>query len=154
MLSILWNDILQGLEPGREKNPTTAVLCGVDFSKSFSRCSHQEILQAYRRLEAPQWIINMHAAFLKGQKMRVKVGSVLSEDVDVTGGAVQGSILGIMEHNATLEEIDEEITIKSEKYVEAMTLYHPIKCKAPAMIEEDGTYLYRATASKRDLRRI
>ena len=93
VLTILWDDVLQTLEPGRQgrqKPPTTAVLCGVDFSKSFSRCSHQEILRAYQRLEAPQWIINMHAAFLKGRRMRVKVGSVLSEDVMVMGGGSAG----------------------------------------------------------------
>ena len=92
----LWDAVMNSLERGSgglEKSSTT-ILCGVDFSKSFSRCSYQEILLAYQRYGAPQWIINMHAAFLVGRSMRVKVGNVLSEDKPVTGGGGSGQYYG------------------------------------------------------------
>ena len=53
--------------------------------------------------------MSMHAAFLKNRKMRVKIGNVLSEETEITGGAVQGSVLGVMDHNAVLEYIDDDI---------------------------------------------
>ena len=79
----------------------------MDFSKSFSRCSHQEILKAYQRLGLRDWGLSMHAAFLSNRRMRVKIGNLLSEEKIVTGGAVQGSVLGVLDHNAVLEYIDE-----------------------------------------------
>ena len=47
--------------------------------------------------------------------------------MELTGRAVQGSILGVMDHNTTLEEVDEEVNIKAEKYVDDMMLFHSIK---------------------------
>ena len=54
--------------------------------------------------------------------MQVKVGNVLSDPIDVTGGAVQGSILGVLDHNAVLENIDSTFTQPANKYVNDMTL--------------------------------
>ena len=48
----------------------------------------------------------MHAAFLTDRQMRVKIGNLLSDPISVPGGAVQGSILGVLDHNAVLESID------------------------------------------------
>ena len=87
---------------GLEKEKAV-VLAGIDFSKSFSRCSYQQILQAYSKLGLSDWGLEMHAAFLTDRKMRVKIGSILSTERDVTGGAVQGSVLGVMDHNAVME---------------------------------------------------
>ena len=58
----IWDRVLRELE-----NPASiaAVICGIDFSKSFSRCSHQLILRSYVRLGASQWTIDMHAAILR-----------------------------------------------------------------------------------------
>ena len=46
VLVALWDKILTGLDNGSK----AVVLSGIDFSKSFSRCSHQEILKSYARL--------------------------------------------------------------------------------------------------------
>ena len=54
--------------------------------------------------------------------MQVKVGSELSRQFCVTGGAVQSSVLGVMDHNAVMETVDEEIDLPTEKYVDDMTM--------------------------------
>ena len=64
----------------------------------------------------------MHPAFLVNRHMRVKVGNVLSNPVAVTGGAVQGSILGVLDHNAVLENIDSTFSQPATKYVDDLTL--------------------------------
>ena len=51
----------------------------------------------------------MHAAFLSNRRMRGKIENLLSEEKVVTGGAVQGSILGVLDHNVVLEYIDDEM---------------------------------------------
>ena len=97
VLVSLWDSILRGLD---DPHTLDATLVAVDFSKSFSHCSFQQILQSYEKLKASQWCIDMHAAFLTNRTMRVKVGNVLSDPVPVTSGAVQGSVLGVLDHNA------------------------------------------------------
>ena len=51
VLVALWDKILSGLDRGSK----SVVLSGIDFSKSFSRCTHQEILRAYSRLGLSDW---------------------------------------------------------------------------------------------------
>ena len=50
----VWDQILRELDAPSSR---AAVICGIDFSKSFSRCSYQLILKAYVELGASQWII-------------------------------------------------------------------------------------------------
>ena len=89
VLISLWDEILTGLDSRRgEEKAKAVVLTGVDYSKGFSRCSHQEILKAYQRLGLTDWGICMHASFLKNRRMKVKIGNLLSEEKAVTGGAV------------------------------------------------------------------
>ena len=116
----MWDTILTELDTATDK-PRAAVLCGIDFSKSFSRCSYQLILESYVGLGASQWIIDMHAAFLMDRSMQVKVGNTLSGSLPVTGGAVQGSVLGVMDHNAVMEKVDESFLSESHKYVDDLT---------------------------------
>ena len=73
------------------------------------------------QLAATQWVIDMHAAFLIGRLMQVKVGNTLSPRLNVTGGAVQGSVLGVMDHNAVMEGVDEDFLMEPHKYVDDLT---------------------------------
>ena len=131
----LWDGILNGLENGAK----SVVLSGIDFSKSFSRCSHQEILNSYVKLGLSDWGIQMHAAFLDGRKMRVKIGNLLSSEQTVTGGAVQGSVLGVLDHNAVLESLDDNISNQDiYKYVDDLTLDEAIEKTVPCLIEKDS----------------
>ena len=50
VLVSMWNYTLEALDGAEENRARASVLCGIDFSKSFSRCSFQEILKAYRDL--------------------------------------------------------------------------------------------------------
>ena len=67
----------------------------------------------------------MHAAFLNNRRMRVKIGNILSNEKIITGGAVQGSVLGVLDHNAVLEFVDEDLDVNSTgiyKYVDDLKL--------------------------------
>ena len=128
----IWDKILNGLD----NNNKAVVLGGIDFSKSFSRCSHQEILKAYRDLGLSDWGIRMHAAFLTDRKMRVKIGNILSDEREITGGAVQGSVLGVLDHNAVMESVDGELVETDVfKYVDDLTLLETIDKEIPSMID-------------------
>ena len=94
VLTEAWDRILKALDRSSENK--AVILTALDFSKSFSRCSHQEILEAYKKVGASNWNLRMHAAFLSERTMSVKLGTVLSSPKPVTGGAVQGSVLGCL----------------------------------------------------------
>ena len=116
-----WDRILRALDKSTKNK--AVVFTALDFSKSFSRCSHQEILKAYQDVGASNWLIKMHAAFLTNRTMQVKFGTTLSEPKKVTGGAVQGSVLGVIEHNIVLNNLDDDILeVYVAKYIDDMTL--------------------------------
>ena len=66
-------------------------------------------MKAYKQLNASQWLLNMHASFLRDRSMVVKIGTTCSTPISITGGAVQGSVLGVLDHNAVLESLDDEV---------------------------------------------
>ena len=72
----------------------------------------------------------MHAAFLCGRTMSVKLGSTLSPPQPVTGGAVQGSVLGVLDHNVVLDDLDKNIAGQNTyvaKYVDDLTVIDTVE---------------------------
>ena len=98
----------------------------------------------------------MHAAFLTGRTMQVKIGNKLSARKEVTGGAVQGSILGVMDHNAVLEDIDSNIPDSSmmQKYVDDATLLEAIDKSQEKISGPDGEDWARAESAEAGLAEI
>ena len=116
-----WDRILRALD--KSSSNKAVVFTAIYFSKSFSRCSYQQVLQAYVEVGASNWLLKMHAAFLTDRSMSVKIGTVLSNPRIVTGGAVQGSVLGVLDHNVVLNNIDDDILeTYVAKYVDDLTI--------------------------------
>ena len=114
----LWESILKTLD-----QPSSAVsVSGIDFSKSFNRIDHTHCLNSLARLGASNEVLGMHKAFLTGRKMSVRVGQASSVLRDVFGGWVQGSLLGVMQHNVSLDGLDDDLPIESSKYVDDMSV--------------------------------
>ena len=88
------------------------------------------------RLGAKQWVLDMHAAFLTNRTMSVKVGNTISSPTPVTGGAVQGSVLGVLDHNAVIEFVDDGFTIETQKYVDDMTTIETIGSESQEYMDE------------------
>ena len=102
----------------------------------------------------------MHASFLQDRFMRVKVGNTLSDKCTVTGGAVQGSVLGVMDHNAVMELVDEDFLTESHKYVDDLTSTEMIDHNAGSytiygsMKGERDIDVYHAVRSEENINRI
>ena len=121
-----WDIILRNLDSS--KDCKAVVMTALDFSKSFSKCTYKEILAAYARLGASEWLLKMHLTFLQEWNKIVKVGTITSEPVLITGGVVQGSVLGILDHNAVQESLDDDLTdLQVNKYINDITLVEAIK---------------------------
>ena len=68
-----WDQILRSLD--RSSDNKAVVFAAVDFSKSFSRCAHNRILESYINVGASQWLVDMHVSFLMDWTMSVKIGT-------------------------------------------------------------------------------
>ena len=84
-----------------------------------------------------------------------EVGNTLSEPKSITGGAVQGSILGVMDHNAVLEDVDEDFGIQAEKYVDDLTVLENIPKDAPHLTDnQNNIVVTRAKKTEKTLERL
>ena len=129
-------------------DPSTlaTTLVAVDFSKSFLGALSSKFLQSYKDLNASPWCIDVHAAFLTNIRMQVKVGNVFSDPIPVTGGAVQGSILEVLDHNAVLESIDNNFTQPASKYVDDLIFEERTNKSTPKVVDlEESTVKERHT---------
>ena len=133
-----WDRILRSLD--RAADNRAVIFTALDFSKSFSRCTHQEILKSYQSVGASNWLLRMHAAFLENRTMQVKLGTVVSTPQMVIGGAVQGSVLGVLDHNVVLNDLDDELLdIYVAKYVDDMTIIETVTSNFPTTIDTSGS---------------
>ena len=70
--------------------------------------------------------------------MHVKIGNILSQEKPVTGGAVQGSVLGVLDHNAVIEFIDDNVEQGIYKYIDDLTLSEEIPQSIDSIIDNTG----------------
>ena len=102
----------------------------------------------------------MHAAFLYNRYMQVKVGNTLLPRLPVTGGAVQGIVLGVMDHDPVMEIVDEGFLTDSHKYVDDLTSTESIEHKAGrytvsgVLKNERDIDVYHAEKLEENIRRI
>ena len=73
--------------------------------------------------------------------MSVKLGTVLSSPKPVTGGAVQGSVLGVLDHNVVLNNLDDGINEEGlyvAKYVDDLMVIETVPSHINTMIDSTG----------------
>ena len=70
---------------------------------------------------------NIHRAFLEERTMVVKIGTSVSKPCQITGSAVQGSVLGVLDHHAVLDGLDDGIgDLYVAKYVDDIMLVETV----------------------------
>ena len=81
----------------------------------------------------------MHASFLSNGSMSVKIGMVMSKPREVTGGAVQGSVLGVLDHNVVLNNLDDDLLdVYVAKYIDDMTIIDTVNQTVRTEIDSTG----------------
>ena len=64
--------------------------------------------------------------------------NILSHEFPVTGGAVQGSVLGVMDHNAVMEFVNKGLDESSYKHVDDLTVQETIDKNISCTIDSSG----------------
>ena len=98
----LWQGVLESLDDSR----AAAMLTSIDYSKAFNRLDFSCCLKALQEKGVSQELINVVASFLSGRNMMVKVGNYLSKPRTVEGGVPQGSLLGVLLFNMTIDNFE------------------------------------------------
>ena len=97
-----WEMVLEDLEDNR----AASVLTSIDFSKGFNRVSHQHCLSAFAAHGASTPVLALLGTFLQERKMTVRVNDVFSPFLPVHGGCPQGSLLGVMIFNVSIDDVE------------------------------------------------
>jgi len=81
----------------------------IDFSKAFDLVPHGQLLTKIANSGVDSRVVVWRREFLLGRTQRVRVGGHLSEEVRVTSGVPQGSVLGPLLFLAYVNNISKNI---------------------------------------------
>ena len=130
MLVKLWQEVLENIEDPRG----ASLLTSIDYSKAFNRLDFAHCLKSMKAKGASKEIINIIASFLTGRTMRVKVGDTMSAPRQVLGGVPQGSLLGVLLFNLSIDDFE-----AYSPDVQDYNPYHDYSLTEPAPDAPDDT---------------
>ena len=98
----LWQRVLENVDDSRAGSFITSI----DYSKAFNRLDFACCLKSLKAKGVSSQLLKIIASFLTGRRMTVKVGNSYSRPRSVEGGVPQGSLLGVLLFNATIDSFE------------------------------------------------
>ena len=99
----------------------------IDFAKAFDKVNHALIMEKLRLVVYNRELVNWVGDFLRNRVQKVRVNGILSEQVKVTSGVPQGSVLGPVLFNLFIGDIGNNIKTKIRLFADDCVLYKYIK---------------------------
>ncbi|KAK4321887.1 hypothetical protein Pmani_007350 [Petrolisthes manimaculis] len=113
---------------------STVDLILFDFVKAFDRVHHQTLLDKLQSVGISGNLLQWIKSFLLDRSMRVSVGGSLSNNVPITSGVPQGSVLGPLLFLIYVNYIGSSLTCKYMMFADDLKLFlhHPGDPSSPA----------------------
>ena len=118
-------DIADSLDEGVR---TDAII--IDFSKAFDLVPHDRLLTKIAASGVDLRVVVWVKEFLLGRSQRVRVDGQLSEEVRVTSGVPQGSVLGPLLFLAYVNDIWRNIGSNIRLFADDCIIYRRIMCSS------------------------
>ena len=109
----------------------------VDFSKAFDLVPHGRLLVKIADSGVDNRVVVWIREFLIGRTQRVRVGGELSEEVRVTSGVPQGSVLGPLLFLAYVNDIGRNIESNIRLFADDCVIYREILTKDMITLQRD-----------------
>jgi hypothetical protein len=98
----------------------------IDFSKAFDLVPHDRLVTKVMASGVDSRIVAWVRQFLLGHTQRVRVGDQISEEVRITSGVTQGSILGPLLFLAHVNDIWRNIESTIQLFADDCIIYRKI----------------------------
>ena len=120
MLS-LFQDLNDSLDRGVQVD---AVI--IDFAKAFDVVPHDILLRKLAATKIDKRVISWIQEFLTGRSQKVKVGNAYSEDILITSGVPQGSVIGPLLFLALINDLPNGIRSDCRLFADDCVIYREI----------------------------
>jgi hypothetical protein len=110
----------------------------LDFSKAFDKVSHGILVQKLSILGMDERVLGWIREWLTDRKQVVKVGEAISNQLTVTSGVPQGSVLGPLLFIIFINDIITDLTCKLRLFADDCIVYSEIRNNADTQILQDN----------------
>ena len=101
----------------------------IDFSKAFDLVPHDRLITKITETGVDSRVVGWTREFLLGRSQRVRVDGHLSEEIAVTSGVPQGSVLGPLLFLAYVNDIWKNVESNIRLFADDCILYRRIRDK-------------------------
>ena len=108
-----------------DKKPVDIIY--IDFSKAFDKVPHRRLLVKLESLGFNDQLLKWIKSFLTGRTMSVKINQSLSDELDVSSGIPQGSVLGPVLFVTYVNDLPRNISVPSNMLADDLKLIHSVK---------------------------
>lgn len=116
----------------------------IDFEKAFDKVPHGRLVDKLSSLELDNGITDWIEGFLTDRTQKVRVGTEQSDDIKVTSGVPQGSVLGPLLFIAYINDIGEGVKSRVRLFADDLIVYRVVGTEEDTrVLQEDINQIQR-----------